>query len=110
MRSSSAASRLEQALLRLEVDGMLDVRCGEAGDDGWLAENVGEDMAAPFSLCLERSIRITLLPALQGWEQGHGASRRDLGGAPRVSGCLAKADGGQGCPGWRASERSAATP
>ncbi|MFF2959904.1 hypothetical protein ACFVT1_13575 [Streptomyces sp. NPDC057963] len=55
--------RLERALLLLEVDGMLYVRSGKARDNGWLAENVGEDLAAPFSLCLKHSIRITLLPA-----------------------------------------------
>ncbi|MFJ1847642.1 MULTISPECIES: hypothetical protein [unclassified Streptomyces] len=39
------------------------MRCGEAGDHGWLAENVGEDLAASFSLYLKHNIRITLLPA-----------------------------------------------
>ncbi|MEU9623661.1 hypothetical protein ACIO8F_38635 [Streptomyces sp. NPDC087228] len=55
--------RLERALLLLEADGTPYVRCGEAGDHGWLAENVGEDLAASFSLYLKHSIRITLLPA-----------------------------------------------
>lgn len=54
--------RLEHAALLLEVDGHLYVRCGEPGDDRWLVENVGEDVVAPFSLHLERSLRITWLP------------------------------------------------
>jgi hypothetical protein len=54
---------LERAALLVEIDGHLYVRCGEAGDDQWLTETVGEALVAPFSLYLDRSVRITLLPA-----------------------------------------------
>jgi hypothetical protein len=56
--------RLERALLLLELDGHLYVRCGQNGDDAWLVENVGAEIVAPFSFHLEgRSVRLTLLPA-----------------------------------------------
>jgi len=55
--------RLERAVLLLEIDGHLYVRCGEPGDDRWLVETVGDAVAAPFSFHLERSVRVTwLLP------------------------------------------------
>ncbi|MFD8335588.1 hypothetical protein ACFV42_23455 [Streptomyces solisilvae] len=55
--------RLERAALLVEIDGHLYVRCGEAGDDKWLIKNVGEPIVAPFAFHLNRSVRITLLPA-----------------------------------------------
>jgi hypothetical protein len=55
--------RLERALLLVEIDGHLYVRCGQDGDDSWLVETLGAEIVAPFSIFLERSIRITLLPA-----------------------------------------------
>ncbi|MBT2401670.1 hypothetical protein [Streptomyces sp. ISL-100] len=55
--------RLERAALLLEIDGHWYVRCGEDGDDEWLMGTVDEALVAPFSLYLDRSVRITLLPA-----------------------------------------------
>ncbi|WP_157856006.1 hypothetical protein [Streptomyces aureocirculatus] len=55
--------RLERAALLVELDGHLYVRVGEAGDDQWLTETVGEGLVAPFGLYLDRSVRITLLPS-----------------------------------------------
>lgn len=54
--------RLERARLLLEIDGHLYLRCGEPGDDRWLAEQSGEDLAAPFSARLNTTVRFTLLP------------------------------------------------
>ncbi|MFI8265335.1 hypothetical protein [Streptomyces sp. NPDC085665] len=55
--------RLERAALLVEIDGHWYVRCGQVGDDTWLAD-LGEAIVAPFSFHLQgRTVRLTLLPA-----------------------------------------------